>query len=182
MAVMTTTIAARTHIRWMIRQDMPEVVAVEAASFDRPWSEDDFLRCLRGRNCVGMVAETPPYDGHYNHGVLAGYMIYESRKGYLEILNLAVRPGRRRLGVGAAMVRKLKGKLGGSYPRRLSLVVGERNLPAALFFKAMGFRCERILRGFYEDTGQDGYRFVYRLPGKEGEDVICTRHEAEGRR
>ena len=37
------------HIRWMIRRDMPEVLQIEAASFEFPWLEDDFIRCLRQR-------------------------------------------------------------------------------------------------------------------------------------
>jgi len=47
----------RVHIRWMIRRDMPEVMRTERASFEYAWTEDDFLRCLRQRNCIGMVAE-----------------------------------------------------------------------------------------------------------------------------
>ena len=47
----------RVHIRWMIRRDMPEVLQAEQASFEFPWTEEDFLRCLRQRNCIGMVAE-----------------------------------------------------------------------------------------------------------------------------
>ena len=49
--------ALKAHIRWMIRRDMPEVLAVEGESFEFPWCEEDFLRCLRQRNCIGMVAE-----------------------------------------------------------------------------------------------------------------------------
>ena len=45
------------HIRWMIRRDMPEVLQIERTSFEYPWSEEDFIRCLRQRNCIGMVAE-----------------------------------------------------------------------------------------------------------------------------
>ena len=45
------------HIRWMIRRDMPEVLSIENESFEFPWSEEDFIRCLRQRNCIGMVAE-----------------------------------------------------------------------------------------------------------------------------
>jgi len=43
------------HIRWMIRRDMPEVLDIESGSFEFPWSEEDFIRCLRQRNCIGMV-------------------------------------------------------------------------------------------------------------------------------
>ena len=47
----------RVHIRWMIRRDMPEVLDIENQAFEFPWTEEDFIRCLRQRNCIGMVAE-----------------------------------------------------------------------------------------------------------------------------
>ncbi len=34
------------HIRWMIRRDMPEVNSIEQNSFEFPWTEKDFFRCL----------------------------------------------------------------------------------------------------------------------------------------
>ena len=45
------------HVRWMIRRDMPEVLGIEQQAFEFPWSDEDFTRCLRQRNCIGMVAE-----------------------------------------------------------------------------------------------------------------------------
>ena len=45
------------HIRWMIRRDMSDVLEIENNSFEFPWFEEDFIRCLRQRNCIGMVAE-----------------------------------------------------------------------------------------------------------------------------
>ena len=43
----------RVHIRWMIRRDMPEVLAIESQSFEFPWSEEDFINCLRQRPALG---------------------------------------------------------------------------------------------------------------------------------
>ena len=40
---------------------MPEVLKIEHESFEFNWTEEDFLACLRQRNCIGMVAE------HENH-------------------------------------------------------------------------------------------------------------------
>ena len=93
----------RIHIRWMIRRDMPEVLAAELASFEYAWTEDDFLRCLRQRNCIGMVAET---DEH-----VIGFMIYELHRSRLHILNFAVHPDVRRAGIGRQMLAKLVNKL-----------------------------------------------------------------------
>ncbi len=40
----------QVQIRWMIRRDMDEVLNIEYEGFEFPWSEDDFVRCLRQRN------------------------------------------------------------------------------------------------------------------------------------
>ena len=78
----------RVHIRWMIRRDMPEVLDIERAAFEFPWFEEEFIRCLRQRNCIGMVAE------HAERVV--GFMIYELHKTRLHILNFAVAADLRR--------------------------------------------------------------------------------------
>jgi len=48
----------KVHIRWMIRRDMPEILEIERQSFEFPWCEEDFVRCLRQRNCIGRRAST----------------------------------------------------------------------------------------------------------------------------
>ncbi len=35
--------ASRTQIRWLIRRDMDEVLAIERSSFQFPWTEEEFL-------------------------------------------------------------------------------------------------------------------------------------------
>ena len=142
------------HIRWMIRRDMPEVIKIEQASFEFPWSEEDFIRCLRQRNCIGMVAE---YDER-----VVGFMIYELHKTRLHILNFATAPDCRRHGIGHQMVAKLIGKLSSQRRNRILLEVRETNLDAQLFFRDEGFRAITVLRDFYEDTVEDAYLMQYR--------------------
>ncbi len=48
--------SVKVQIRWMIRRDMAEVLRIERESFEYHWTEEDFLCCLRQRNCIGMVA------------------------------------------------------------------------------------------------------------------------------
>lgn len=147
------------HIRWMIRRDMPEVLAIEKKSFEFPWSEDDFLRCLRQRNCIGMVAEID--------GKVAGFIIYELHKNRLHILNFAIDPEFRRRGIGSAMVQKLLSKLSHQRRNQILLEVRETNLPAQLFFKKHNFRAISTLKDFYEDTTEDAYLMNYQVPSKE---------------
>ena len=144
----------RVHIRWMIRRDMPEVLAIEEDSFEFPWSEEEFLSCLRQRNCIGMVAE---HDER-----IVGFMVYELNKTRIHVLNFAVACEYRRLGVGRQMVSKLIAKLSSQRRTRVTLEVRERNLPAQLFFRSGGFRAVSVLRSFYQDTPEDAYLMQYR--------------------
>ena len=145
----------RIHIRWMITRDMPEVLAIEDAVFQFPWSEEDFVRCLRQRNCIGMVAEVEER--------VVGYMIYELHKNRLHILNFGVHAGMQRQGVGRAMLDKLQSKLSTQRRNRIMLEVRETNLEAQLFFRAMGFRAVSVLKDFYEDTPEDAYLLQRRI-------------------
>ena len=152
----------RVHIRWMIRRDMPEVLQIEQQSFEYAWTEEDFLRCLRQRNCIGMVAE---------HGErVVGFMIYELHKQKLHILNFAVSPRHRRTGVGGQMVAKLISKLSSHRRTRITLEVRETNLPAQLFFRKQDFRAMKVLRAYYEDSGEDAFQMQYRLADDTGDD------------
>ena len=145
----------RVHIRWMIRRDMPEVLAIEASSFEFPWVEEDFIRCLRQRNCIVMVAE---HDDQ-----VVGFMIYELNKNRIQVLNFAVARDFRRRGVGTQMVAKLIGKLSAQRRTRIAMEVRETNLAAQLFFRTAGFRAVSVLRNFYDDTPEDAYLMQYRF-------------------
>lgn len=145
-----------TYLRWMIRRDIPAMLAIENANFEFPWSEDDFSRCLRQRNAIGMSAMDDANEK------LFGYMIYELHKGRLHILNFAVHAAMHRKGIGAAMVKKLAGKLSPQRRSRIMVEVRETNLDAQLFFRAMGFRCVDTLRDFYPMTPEDAYLFQLR--------------------
>lgn len=156
----------RVHIRWMIRRDMAEAIAIETDGFEFPWSEDDFIRCLRQRNCIGMVAE--------HEDRVVGFMIYELHKTRLHLLNLAVAKDYRRRGAGLQMMAKLTAKLSSQRRTRILLEVRETNLAAQLYFRALGFRAVSVLRDFYDDTTEDAYLMQYRYRPIESEIVVPT--------
>lgn len=154
----------QVHIRWMIRRDMSEVLDIESGCFEFPWSEEDFVRCLRQRNCIGMIAE---HDDQ-----VVGFMIYELHKSRLHILNFAVAARYRRSGVGSQMVDKLVGKLSTQRRTRITLEVRETNLAAQLFFRSQGFRAVSVLRDYYEDSPEDAYVMQYRYHAAPAETIL----------
>ena len=144
----------RVHIRWMIRRDMAEVLQIERESFEFPWIDEDFIRCLRQRNCIGMVAE--------HEGRVVGFMIYELHRTRIHVLNFAVSTDCQRLGVGSQMIAKLIAKLSAQRRSRIILEVRETTVAAQLFFRENGFRAISILHKFYNDTPEDAYLMQYR--------------------
>ena len=152
------------HIRWMIRRDMEDVLRIENSGFEFPWSEEDFIRCLRQRNCIGMAAE---HDDQ-----VVGFMIYELHKSRLHLLNFAVAPELRRSRVGSQMINKLVGKLSPQRRTKIMLEVRETNLAAQLFFRDCGFRAVSVLRGYYDDSPEDAYVMQYRCKSEHGEAIL----------
>lgn len=151
----------QVNIRWMIRRDMPAVLDIEQQSFAYPWTEDEFIRCLRQRNCIGMVAERDTD--------VVGFMVYELHKNRLHLLSLAVARSARRSGVGTTMVTKLASKLSSDRlsserRNRIMVEVRESNLDAQCFFRDQGFRAISVLREFYENPQEDAYLFQMRKP------------------
>jgi ribosomal-protein-alanine N-acetyltransferase len=138
----------------MIRRDMPEVLAIEGESFEFAWLEDDFIRSLRQRNCIGMIAE--------HEDRVVGFMIYELHKNRIHVLNFAVASGYQRRGVGSQMLAKLTGKLSDQRRSRIVLEVRETNLSAQLFFRENGFRAVSVLKNFYADSPEDAYLMQFR--------------------
>lgn len=148
------------HVRWMIANDMAEVLAIEAHCFTSPWTEWDFVQALRIPSIGGLVAEV---DERPIGDSVIGYMIYELRKNELHILNLGVHTGTRRKFVGSMLVQKLFAKLSRERRRRITADVRESNYAAHLFFKKLGFFCTQVVRGCYDGTDESCYRFTYDL-------------------
>jgi len=111
------------------------------------------VRVLGRKGNAGVVAEV-------RHAVEA-FIIFRrpySRRGIapMEILNLAVARHLRRRGIGRKLVQSIDNRAG------IVAVVGEQNLEAQLFFRALGFCATGIIPRHFEH-GQDGYRFVYEV-------------------
>ncbi len=133
------------HIRWMIRRDVPEVLEIDFHGSVLPWAEEDLLRVLRLRNCIGMVCEDwriPPPSSEY--APTAGFMVYELHTDHLHLIRFAVHPAHQRLGFGRAMHEKVAKKLVTHRRTYLSASVLDSALDAQLFARACGWRAVGI--------------------------------------
>lgn len=142
-------------VRWRISRDLPAILRIERASFQRPWTELKFARIFGRYDHVGMVAES--------FGRVVGFMVYRLHKNRIELLNFAVDPGFRRHGVGRQMVAKLVAKLDCRRRDLIELGLDETNLGGQLFFRSLGFRATEIVRKPFTGTDNDAYVMQYRL-------------------
>lgn len=159
--------ASSVTCRWMVRRDMPEVLAIEQQSFEFAWSEEDILSCLRQQNCIGMIAE--------QNDKIVGFMIYELLKSQLHLLNFAVLETSRRQGVGSTMISKLIRKLEQQKRTEIRTEVRESSIAAQLLFKALGFRATKVLRDYYEDSSEDAYLMRYLVADHKPVGIGCNR-------
>ncbi len=146
--------ALAVQLRWLLRRDMADVLAIERVSSAYPWCEEKLTHALRQRHTIGIAAEVGER--------VVGFMIYELYPQRIDLLEIAVDPAHRRQGIGGQLIAKLVRKLTSQHWSRLVVDVRESNLAGQLFLRSRGFRAEGIVRECFRDSGEDGYRFVYR--------------------
>lgn len=151
------------EIRWMLRRDMPQVMAIENAAFEDPWFEDDFTRSLRDRATMGLVAAACDR--------VVGFVVYRLHATRIQLLNLAVDRDFLLRGIGQQMIAHLRKKLSRQRRTKIEAYVRDSNLPAHLFFRACGFRATSVIPGYWDlvdGSTEDAYRFVLRAEGVRG--------------
>lgn len=141
------------HIRWMVHRDFPQVLEIEQASFESPWTECMLRAILKERNTIGIVVD--------EEGEILGYAIYEV-DDVLFIKTLAVRADKRRHGIGRQIIRNFVRKLPSGRRDCLEMLIRERNLAGQLFLRACGFQA--VETRHFEDYDAYLFRYVLTCP------------------
>lgn len=121
--------------------DLGEVLAIENASFDAPWTEADFESVLSDGSHA-RAAE----DGQ---GRLAGYCVTHCVLDEAEIWTIAVRGDARGRGIGRMLLGDALQEARSRGARRIFLEVRAGNLPAETLYRTSGFSPVGIRRGYY---------------------------------
>jgi len=128
--------------------DLEGMMAIEEASFPTPWSRGMFLEDLSRGFSDPVVAEG---EG----GEILGYAVSWTVAGESHLLNIAVRPDRRRGGVGRALLRECIRRGARAGASRIHLEVRSGNAEAQRMYFAEGFSFQGIRKGYYSDTRED---------------------------
>lgn len=140
------------RVRWMIRRDFLDVLAICQQCQAEYQTEEDLLDLLRDRRTVGMVAE------HTETGEICGAMVYELPKSEIRLKLLSVAIAHRWGGVCRQMDACLTEKLQVTHRERMYADVPAEQVSMQVCLRSLGWRAVQIL-----DT-PDGeyYRFEKR--------------------
>ena len=140
----------------MTLDDLDEVLEIERASFQTPWSRGAFRYELTqnrvARSVVVRIA-----------GRLVGYLCLWEIGHEIHITNLAVRPDFRRRGIARALLSHVMDGARQSNVELVFLEVRPTNLEALALYESFGFRVIGRRKGYYFDTGEDALVMEARL-------------------
>jgi ribosomal-protein-alanine N-acetyltransferase len=121
--------------------DLDALAELHRCCFDDCWSASFFLRLLTtpGCFCVAVGAKSAP----------DGFLVGRAAADEVEILTLAVRPERRRRGLGGALVELAAVHAATLGAASVFLEVGRSNTSARALYAARGFFPVGERRGYY---------------------------------
>jgi len=131
-------------------EHIPEIVAIEMASFASPWSARLFYDEI-------IKPTSEPYvllkkDG--GKEMVVGYIFIWRFYDEIEIANIAVHPDYRRIGIGFKFMNKVLNLYRGKI-RKAFLEVRISNTPAQKLYRKLGFVKICIRKKYYSDTNED---------------------------
>jgi ribosomal-protein-alanine N-acetyltransferase len=136
------------HIRDATVRDLPRIIEIERLAFPSPWTLASFERELTlpfSRIMVALPADNPQIVGF-----LCRWLIADE----CHVLNIAVHPDSRRLGIGTVLISEAITEARATGAGVVTLEVRRSNLAARQLYRKFEFE-ERRLRRHYYGPGED---------------------------
>lgn len=153
---------------------LDRIVAIEAATFDRPWTRDAFRAELArpDRRYVIAVGDDEVVgrdDEVMGDGEVVGYGGVALQAGDAHVMTLAVAAEARRQGHGERLVRGLVDAAVSAGADGVTLEVRATNVAAQRLYRRVGFTAAGVRPGYYPD-GEDAVIMWWR-PGGSAPDA-----------
>lgn len=142
-------------VRKLTYADLPQVIAIERRAFPTPWSLAMFVLEISKPSGVCLAA--------WRGDQLAGYLICSRYDTIWHIMNVAVDPAQRRLGIATTLLEEVIARVGDPQGQ-FTLEVRVSNHPAIVLYESFGFLSAGIRRRYYQDNGEDAL-IMWRTPG-----------------
>ena len=145
----------RPDINRLTYADLPQVIAIERRAFPTPWSLAMFVLELSKPSGICLAAR--------RDGRMCGYLVCSRYDTVWHIMNVAVDPDHRRLGIASRLLQRLLERVDDPNAR-YTLEVRRSNDGAMSLYERFGFRIAGMRRRYYQDNGEDAV-IMWRTPG-----------------
>lgn len=146
------------HIRDAIARDLPRIIEIERLAFPAPWTLASFERELTLPFSRIMLAIPLESGAATISGFLCRWLIADE----CHVLNIAVHPNSRRLGIGTVLLSEAISEAKSTGAGVVTLEVRRSNLAARQLYRKFEFE-ERRLRRHYYGPGEDAIIMELRL-------------------
>lgn len=133
----------------MSKKDVEGVFKVSTLSFKTPWSKTSISNEINNPLAKYIVA----IDNTNNEviGFIGAWII----AGEADIMNVAVHPDYRKLGIASKLLSSLITLCKNLNCSKINLEVKASNIPAQNLYKKFSFVENGLRKGYYQDTGED---------------------------
>lgn len=140
--------------------ELAEVMPVERASYNTPWSVAMFVLELTRPETIALGARVG--------GRLAGYIVCSPQADEWHVMNVTVGPSHRRQGLARALISRLHEILDGATAgrARTTLEVRPSNKAAFELYASEGYLVAGRRRAYYPDDGEDAL-IMWRTPATQ---------------
>jgi ribosomal-protein-alanine N-acetyltransferase len=129
------------------KNDLDELMALERECFSAPWGREQYA--------LGLEKGAFHVFGLKREGRLAAYASFLAAAGEMEVLNIAVIPEYRRMGLARRLLGLVLGISRALGAKKAFLEVREGNRAARALYEGAGFEQVGLRKGYYPDTGED---------------------------
>jgi ribosomal-protein-alanine N-acetyltransferase len=137
------------EIRRLQLRDLAAVEDIEERAYPTPWSRSMFAGEIAKPSSICLGA----FDAESNR--LIGYLIVSRYVDAWHVMNVAVAPEHRRLGIASRLLNSLFDLTTEDGQRGYTLEVRVSNEPAIHLYERMGFEGRGVRRGYYTDNRED---------------------------
>ncbi|MBW2595769.1 MAG: ribosomal protein S18-alanine N-acetyltransferase [Deltaproteobacteria bacterium] len=139
--------AVNIKTRDMTADDLDDVLVIEGASFQIPWSRGIFLGEMAQPFCHDLVALV--------EGRIVGYICFAIVCDEIHLRNIAVHRDWKRCGAASELLSRMIAISSGKGARYGTLEVRKSNVAALELYKRFGFVVEGTRPSYYSEAGED---------------------------
>ncbi len=136
-------------------EDIPQIAAIEAASFPVPWQEQIFFIFMHDKTRFTVLEKD---------GKIVGYAILEIAGDEVsELDNIAVSPESRKKGYARILMDDIVATSRALNKKRIWLEVRESNTPAISLYESYGFKTDGVRTNYYRNPTENGLLMSLKL-------------------